>query len=67
MARTPIFLEGMGEYGATKTDVTIDGSAYRVAFGRSGGNAGPETYYLAVMLTKEAATSLKEQLEELLR
>jgi hypothetical protein len=51
-----------GEYGATQVLVTADGSSTRVAFGRMGPR-GP-VYYLAVLLSQEAAGSLLEQLDE---
>jgi len=50
-----------GEYGATKVEVSKDGSMTRIAFGRKGGADG--IYYVAVLLSPEAMEDLKSQLD----
>lgn len=60
----PPFIDGTGEYGATRIIVTKDDDMVRIAFGRSAGEPN-EVYFLGVMLSPSAVKSLKLQLEEL--
>jgi len=54
-----------GEYGATKVEVTKDGSMTRIAFGRNQPARGDGIFYSAVLLSPEAIESLKAQLEDI--
>lgn len=53
-----------GEYGATRVAVSRDGSAFRIAFGRSGAGSNA-VYYSAVLMTREAAIELRDLLNEI--
>jgi hypothetical protein len=61
---TPPDVIGAGEYGASTVYLSKDGDALRLAFGRNGIN-GTKVYYGAVLLTAEAATELRAQLDRL--
>lgn len=61
---TPPDVVGGGEYGATTVQLTKDGDALRIAFGRNGPQ-GRKVFYGAVLLTQEAAGELRSQLSEL--
>lgn len=61
---TPPDVVGGGEYGATTVQITKDGDALRIAFGRNGAH-GNKVFYGAVLLTHEATAELLSQLSAL--
>ncbi len=62
-SKHPEPLHGAGEYGATTVDVTKDGSALRIAFGRNAPSG--KVFYGAMILSPEAALELEEQLAQI--
>lgn len=61
---TPPDVAGAGEYGATTVQLTMDGDALRLAFGRNS-DGGRKVFYGAVLLTADATKELVEQLAEI--
>ena len=60
----PAPIQGQGEYGATTVEVTRNGDAVRVAFGRHNG-IGQKLFLGAVLLTGEAFAELQSEIAKL--
>ena len=58
MSQEPTPIEASGEYGATTVEITRNGDAYRLAFGRYGAG-GQKRMLGAVLLTAAAFKELK--------